>query len=117
MRNFCVSAVSTRHATKNERAEMPPNRRQLSVRQPAILIDHAPARAPQLVAYQRIITSASNHYPLAAWLNYDIRFRMSDPSLRWDVRLTDLWLECFFKCTRPYNPMALCTLWCYNPLP
>ena len=23
----------------------------------------------------------------------------------------------FFKCTRPYNPMALCTLWCYNPLP
>ena len=54
----------------------------------AILIDHAPARTPQLVAYQRIITSASNHYPLAAWLNYDIRFRTlaaSDPSLRWDV--------------------------------
>ena len=64
----------------------------------AILIDHAPARAPQLVAYQRIITSASNQSPLAAWLNYDVRFRTlaaSDPSLRWDVRHTDLWLECF----------------------
>ena len=70
----------------------------------AILIDHAPARAPQLVAYQRIITSASNHYPLAAWLNYDIRFRTlaaSDPSLRWDVRLTDLWLECFSSAPAP----------------
>ena len=61
----------------------------------AILINHAPARAPQLVAYQRIIISASNHYPLAAWLNYDIHFctlAASDPSLRWEVRLTDLWL-------------------------
>ena len=41
----------------------------------AILIDHSPVRAPQLVAYQRIITSASAQYPLAAWLNYDIQFR------------------------------------------
>jgi len=40
----------------------------------AILIDYSPARAPQLVAYQRIITSANNHYPLAAWLNYDVQF-------------------------------------------
>ena len=64
----------------------------------AIVIDHAPAHAPQLVAYQRIITSASIQYPLAAWLNYDVRFRTlaaSDPLLRWNVRLTDLWLECF----------------------
>ena len=74
----------------------------------AILIDHAPARTPQLVAYQKIITSASNHYPLAAWLNYDIRFctlAASDPSLRWDVRLTDLWLECFS------SPPAPITRW------
>ena len=70
----------------------------------AILIDHAPACAPQLVAYQRIITSASNHYPLVAWLNYDICFRTlaaSDPSQRWDVRLTDLWLECFSSAPVP----------------
>ena len=48
---------------------------------------------PQLVVYQRIITSASAQYPLAAWLNYDIQFRTlasSDPSLRWDTRRTDL---------------------------
>ena len=63
----------------------------------AILINHSPARAPQLVAYQRIITSASTQYPLAAWLNYDIQFRTlaaSDTSLRWDTRHTDLWLQC-----------------------
>ena len=63
----------------------------------AILINHSPVRAPQLVAYQRIITSASTQYPLAAWLNYDVQFRTlaaSDPSLRWDTRHTDLWLQC-----------------------
>ena len=31
----------------------------------AILMDHSAAHAPQLVAYQRIITSASINYPLA----------------------------------------------------
>ena len=63
----------------------------------AVLIDHCPARAPQLVAYQRIITSTSAHYPLAAWLNYDTQFRTlaaSDPTLGWDIRHTDLWLHC-----------------------
>ena len=63
----------------------------------AIIINHSPARAPQLVAYQRIITSASIHYPLSAWLNYDVQFRTlaaSDPLVRWDIRHTDLWLQC-----------------------
>ena len=32
--------------------------------------------APQLFAYQRIITSASTQYPPTAWLNYDTQFRM-----------------------------------------
>ena len=32
----------------------------------AISIDHVSARASQLVAYQRVITSANNQYPLAA---------------------------------------------------
>ena len=63
----------------------------------AIIINHSPARAPQLVAYQRIITSASIHYPLSAWLNYDVQFRTLaalDPLIRWDIRHTDLWLQC-----------------------
>ena len=63
----------------------------------AILIDHSPARAPQLVAYQRNITLASAQYPLAAWLNYDTQFRTlaaSDATLRWDTCHTDLWLQC-----------------------
>ena len=62
-----------------------------------ILIDHSPAQAPQLVAYQKIITSVSDQYPLAAWLNYDTQFRtlaVSDPTLRWDTHHTDLWLQC-----------------------
>ena len=70
----------------------------------AILIDHAPACAPQLVVYQRIITSASNQYSLAAWLNYDTHFctlAALDPSLRCYVRLTDLWLECFSGTSAP----------------
>ena len=57
------------------------------------IIDHSPARAPQLVAYQRIITSTNTQNPLAAWLNNDVQFRTlaaSDPSLHWDVRHTDL---------------------------
>lgn len=62
----------------------------------AILIDHSPACAPQLVAYQRIITSASINYLFATWLNYDVQFgtlAASDPSLHWDVHHTDLWLQ------------------------
>jgi len=79
----------------------------------AILIDYSSARASQLVAYQRIITSANNHYPPAAWLNYDVQFRTlaaSDPFLRWDVRHTDLWLQCVTSTPSPaiYWPCPHC---------
>ena len=63
----------------------------------AVCVDHMPSRASSLVAYQRIITSASVQYPLESWLTYDVQFRMlaaSDPSLRWDMRHADLWLQC-----------------------
>ena len=63
----------------------------------AICIDYTPTRAAKLIAYQRIITSASIQYPTAAWLSYDVRFCMlaaSDPTLYWDARHTDLWLQC-----------------------
>ena len=69
----------------------------------SIVIDHTPARAAEFVAYQRIITSASIQYPIAAWLNYDVQFRTlaaSDPALCWDVRHTDLWLQCMTS-TKP----------------
>lgn len=64
----------------------------------AYRISFNPSCAPYLVAYQRIITSASIKHPLHAWLSYDIKFRTkaaSDPSLQWDVRDIDLWLEHF----------------------
>ena len=63
----------------------------------AIRVDHTPSCAPSLIAYQRIITSASVSYSLQSWLNYDVQFRMlaaSNPSLRWDTRHPDLWLQC-----------------------
>ena len=61
-----------------------------------MVIDHMPARAAKFIAYQCIITSASIQYPTAAWLTYNTQFRTlvaSDPTLRWDVRHTDLWLQ------------------------
>ena len=57
-----------------------------------------PFCAPHLVAYQRIITTANSDHPLQSWLNHDKKITTqaaNDPSLRWDIRDTDLWLECF----------------------
>ena len=56
-----------------------------------------PSCAAELIRYQCIITSANAEHPMSEWLNYDIKFRTkaaNDPSLRWDVRDPDLWLEC-----------------------
>ena len=64
----------------------------------AVRMSINPSCAPHLIAYQRIITSANSQHPLHAWLSYDMRFRTkaaNDPSLRWDIRDLDLWLECF----------------------
>ena len=64
----------------------------------AVRMSINPSCAPHLIAYQRIITSANSQHPLHAWLSYDIIFRTkaaNDPSLRWDTRDLDLWLECF----------------------
>ena len=63
----------------------------------AVCIDHMPSRAPSLVAYQRIITSANTLHPLESWLHYDVQFRTlaaSNPTLRWDTHHPDLWLQC-----------------------
>ena len=56
-----------------------------------------PSCAAELIRYQCIITSANSDHPIPEWLNYDVKFRTkaaNDPSLRWDTRDTDLWLEC-----------------------
>ena len=46
----------------------------------AIMVYHNPAKAPELIAYQAIITSASRQYPLHAWLNYDTQFHITAAS-------------------------------------
>ena len=63
----------------------------------AVTIDHMPSCAPNLIAYQRVIISASVQYPLESWLTYDMQFRTlaaSNPSLWFDVRHADLWIRC-----------------------
>ena len=63
----------------------------------AVCIDHMPSRAPSLIAYQCIITSTNNLYPLESWLNYDVQFRTlaaSNPTLQWGTCHPDLWLQC-----------------------
>ena len=70
----------------------------------ALLVSQYPARAPSLLAYQRIICHASLHFSPTHWLKYDARFRAcaaEDKTLRWDVKHNDLWLECF---THPATP-------------
>jgi len=57
-----------------------------------------PSCAPYLIAYQCIITSASNNHHLQAWINYNVKFcnkTASESSLRWDIWDLDLWLEHF----------------------
>ena len=64
----------------------------------AVRMSINPSCASHLIAYQQIITSANSQHPLHAWLSYDMRLRTkaaNDPSLRWDIRDLDLWLECF----------------------
>ena len=64
----------------------------------AVRVALDPSCAPYLITYQRIITSANSNHPLHAWINYDMKFRTkaaSEPTLRWDIRELDLWLECF----------------------
>ena len=62
----------------------------------ATIVAHNPARASELLGYQRLIYSASKHANTSAWLKYDAQFRTlaaSNPQLRWDLRHSELWLE------------------------
>ena len=63
-----------------------------------VLVQHFPARAHALLAYQRIICEASIRFTPRCWLRYDQRFRATaaaDKTIRWDSKHNDLWLECF----------------------
>ena len=66
----------------------------------SVLVAYYPARALELLAYQRIICDASSRFPTNCWLRYDSSFRAcaaADRSLRWDSKHHDLWLECFTR--------------------
>ena len=60
------------------------------------MLTNNPARALELVGYQRIVTSADHSLPLKAWLQYDAQFHTlaaSNPLLRWDQWHPELWYE------------------------
>ena len=62
----------------------------------SILLSAYPACAQELLGYQRLITSANLQLPFSSWMSYDVKFRTlaaTCPSLRWDTRHPDLWLE------------------------
>jgi len=79
----------------------------------AITVVHKPSKALQLIAYQSIIFSASAHYPLNAWLNYDMHFlnmASSDPTIHWNMRHSDLWLKWINPFARqPQSGRFLCS--------
>jgi len=61
------------------------------------LLSAKPQHALELFGYQCIITSANLRTPLTSWMTYNIKFRTlaaTYPSLRWDTRPSDLWMEC-----------------------
>ena len=71
-----------------------------------VLVQHFPARAHALLAYQRIICEASIRFTPRCWLRYDQRFRATaaaDKTIRWDSKHNDLWLECF---TQPVTQLG-----------
>ena len=63
----------------------------------SVVLSHSPERALEMIGYQRLITTASNQLPFPKWFAYDVKFRTlaaADPTLHWDQRHVDLWLEC-----------------------
>ena len=82
---------------------------------PSIMIDHVPARATELVAYQRITTSASTQYPPTAWLNYNVQFRTLaalDPTYLTLAHMSyRLVASIYDSQTHTVNTPALYTLW------
>ena len=70
------------------------------------LLSANPSRALELFGYQRLITSANLRLLFSAWISYDTKFRtlaVNYPSLCWDVRHPDLWLECMTT-SKPVTP-------------
>ena len=73
----------------------------------AVLIDHSPLRASELLVYQHIITSAMQQFATEAALNYDRAVRSARsgmPWLRWDTINHNLWSIKLMRFPRPSCP-------------
>ena len=84
-----------------------------------VLVSSAPERAPELLAYQAIITDANQKFRSDGWLAYDSQFRAAasnNRGLRWDVVDPTLWQltitgtkrSSCFNCHLPHPQGAHC---------
>ena len=84
-----------------------------------VVLSAAPSRAPELVAYQAIITDANRKFHPDGWLAYDRQFRSAaslNKTLRWDVVEPTLWQltmtgtkrQPCFNCQLPHPQGARC---------
>ena len=79
----------------------------------SILLSAYPARAQELLGYQRLITSANLQLPFSFWMSYDVKFctlAATCPSLRWETRHSDPWLECLTISKSPVSECWLCII-------
>ena len=71
------------------------------------LLSANPSRGLELFGYQRLTTSANLRLPFSPWMSYDTKFctlAANYPSLHWDVRHPDLWLECMTTSQKLVTP-------------
>ena len=73
----------------------------------ATVVAHNPSRAAELLGYQCLIHSASKHFTISAWLNYDMQFRTLaafNPQLQWNLHHSELWLDNLASQTGSVSP-------------
>ena len=74
------------------------------------MVDSAPDRAHDMLAYQATITDAYRHYKTEALITYDHRFRImmsvNPGAVCWDTIESNLWPAAFTSWGRPPVPAA-----------
>ena len=77
-----------------------------------VIVDSAPEKAVELLAYQATIIDANCHYHSDAWLTYDRKFRLALATMphlySWQRIDTNLWQSCLTSRGRP--PCTRCSI-------
>ena len=76
----------------------------------SIYVHAHPARALELITYQRHVSDMARSFTLKAWLEYDVAFRMrmaQYPSRRWDTVDLELWTSKLLSSSAPKPHMPI----------